>query len=69
MSRKLIGGRARRAASVTLIAAAVSFAVPAVACAATHGNGIEGSGHAVHVNGIQGTGSVVSPDGIQGTGK
>ena len=57
MNRTPIRGRARRVASVTLIAAAVSLAAPAMASAATH------------VNGIQGTGSVVSPDGIQGTGK
>ena len=69
MNRTPIRGRARRVASVTLIAAAVSFAAPALASAATHVNGIEGTGHAVHVNGIEGTGSVVSPDGIQGTGK
>jgi hypothetical protein len=55
---------------MTLIAAAIALAVPSMASAAVHANGIQGTGHAVHVNGIEGSGrAVVSPDGIQGTGK
>lgn len=69
MNRELIRSRVRSLALVPVIAAAVTFAVPAIASAAVGVNGIEGSGHAVHVNGIEGTGAVVSPDGIQGTGK
>ena len=44
VNRTPIRGRARRIASVTLIAAAVSLAAAATASAATHVNGIQGTG-------------------------
>src|SRR5437016_2270478 len=68
VDRKPIRRSARRAASIALIAGAVSFAAPAIASAAAHVDGIQGTGHAVQINGIQGTGHAAQPDGIQGSG-
>lgn len=69
MDRTLSRRRALRIASLPLIAAAVCLAAPSMATAATHPNGIDGSGSAVHINGIGGGDSAVSPDGISGGGK
>jgi len=70
VDRKPSRHRARRVASLTLIAAAISLAAPAMASAAVHSNGIQGSGRAVvSPDGIQGTGHAVHIDGIEGTGK
>ena len=80
MERTLSRRRALRIASLPLIAAAVCLAAPSMATAATHPNGIQGTGHAIHVNGIGGGSTVhvngigggdsaVSPDGISGGGK
>jgi hypothetical protein len=66
VDRTLIRRGARRAASVALVAAAVSLAVPAVASAAVQTNGLGGTGHPAQVNGISGSGHAVRVNGIGG---